>query len=146
MHRYQKILVAVELTDKTDRDLLEKAKTLTDQATRIYLVHAVEHLNAYGSAQAYPAIADVEHQISKEHQTILTQLAEEYQIDAQHTFIEMGTPASVVANKANEIGADLVIVGSQTRHGLAVLLGSTADSILHKTPCDILAVRLGKIN
>jgi universal stress protein A len=33
-------------------------------------------------------------------------------------------------------------VGSHGRHGLALLLGSTANSVLHGSPCDVLAVRV----
>ena len=34
------------------------------------------------------------------------------------------------------------MVGSHGRHGLALLLGSTANDVLHGAPCDVLAVRL----
>ncbi|HEU5398021.1 MAG TPA: universal stress protein, partial [Gammaproteobacteria bacterium] len=37
---------------------------------------------------------------------------------------------------------DLIVLGSHERHGLALLLGSTEKSILHKAACDVLAVRL----
>ena len=38
---------------------------------------------------------------------------------------------------------DLVVVGSHGRHGLALLLGSTANGVLHGSPTDVLAVRVG---
>ncbi|MEO1899758.1 MAG: universal stress protein, partial [Methylococcales bacterium] len=37
---------------------------------------------------------------------------------------------------------DLIVVGSHGRHGLALLLGSTANGVLHHAVCDVLAVRL----
>ena len=43
----------------------------------------------------------------------------------------------------DEILADLIVVGSHGRHGLALLLGSTASGVLHGAPCDVLAVRVG---
>jgi universal stress protein A len=39
---------------------------------------------------------------------------------------------------------DLVVVGSHGRHGLSLLLGSTANGVLHGAGCDVLAVRVGK--
>jgi universal stress protein A len=36
-----------------------------------------------------------------------------------------------------------VVVGSHGRHGLALLLGSTANGVLHGSPTDVLAVRVG---
>ncbi len=44
---------------------------------------------------------------------------------------------------AKDAGADLIVVGSHGRHGLALLFsGSTANSVLHDAPCDVLAVRV----
>jgi len=45
---------------------------------------------------------------------------------------------------AEEISADLVILGSRERHGVAVLLNLTEDTILHAAPCDVLAIRLSE--
>jgi len=52
-------------------------------------------------------------------------------------------PETEIHTLANEIGADLIVVGSHGRHGLALLLGSTANGVLHGAPCDVLAVRVG---
>ena len=47
-------------------------------------------------------------------------------------------------NRATEQACDLIVVGSHGRHGLALLLGSTANDVLHGAPCDVLAVHLKK--
>jgi universal stress protein A len=44
---------------------------------------------------------------------------------------------------AVERGADLIVIGSHGRHGLQLLLGSTANGVLHLSECDVLAVRVG---
>jgi universal stress protein A len=36
----------------------------------------------------------------------------------------------------------LIVVGSHGRHGVRLLLGSTANGILHHAKCDVLAVRI----
>lgn len=36
--------------------------------------------------------------------------------------------------------ADLIVVGSHRNYGLDVLLGNTADGIVHRAPCDVLVV------
>jgi universal stress protein A len=43
---------------------------------------------------------------------------------------------------AEEQQVDLVVTGSHGRHGLALILGSTANAILHGAKCDVLAVRI----
>ena len=45
---------------------------------------------------------------------------------------------------ANEKGIDLIVVGSNGRHGFQLLLGSVSTGVLHGAPCDVLAVRVGK--
>ena len=53
-----------------------------------------------------------------------------------------GTPASAVAKKAEEIDAELVVVGTHGRTGLARLtLGSVAESVVRAAGCSVLVVR-----
>lgn len=53
-----------------------------------------------------------------------------------------GSPESRIVEKAEEIKADLIIVGS---HGYnrweRLLLGSVSDSVIHHAPCSVLVVR-----
>jgi len=53
-----------------------------------------------------------------------------------------GSPESRIVEKAEEIEADLIIVGS---HGYnrweRLLLGSVSDSVIHHAPCSVLVVR-----
>ncbi len=56
-----------------------------------------------------------------------------------------GRPESEIHRIAEEQGADLIVVGSHGRHGLALLLGSTANGVLHGASCDVLAVRVGEV-
>ncbi len=53
-----------------------------------------------------------------------------------------GSPESRIVEKAEEISADLIIVGS---HGYnrweRLLLGSVSDSVIHHAPCSVLVVR-----
>ncbi|MDH3609474.1 MAG: universal stress protein, partial [Gammaproteobacteria bacterium] len=39
------------------------------------------------------------------------------------------------------IKADLIIVGAHGAHGIKKLIGSTAQSVLNNSTCDVLAVR-----
>jgi len=53
-----------------------------------------------------------------------------------------GRAAQTIAEAAAEIGADLVVIGTHGRSGLAhMLLGSVAEQILRSTSCSVLAVR-----
>ena len=56
--------------------------------------------------------------------------------------MEIGSPKAEIIRIAEDMGADLIVVGSHGRHGIALLLGSTAASVVHHAKCDVLAVRL----
>ena len=54
-----------------------------------------------------------------------------------------GIPSLRIAQEATEVGADLVVLGTHGRTGLAhVLLGSTAERVIASAPCPVLTVRM----
>ena len=59
-------------------------------------------------------------------------------------YIVVGHLVSEVIKAADKEEADLIVIGSHGRHGLQLLLGSTANGVLHLAKCDVLAVRVGQ--
>ena len=53
-----------------------------------------------------------------------------------------GVPKQEIIHIADQEQVDLIVVGSHGRHGLSLLLGSTANSVLHYAKCDVMAIRL----
>lgn len=53
-----------------------------------------------------------------------------------------GDPATAIVEKARDVGADLIVVGTHGR-GLArdILLGSVSTKVTHHAHCDVLVVR-----
>jgi len=56
--------------------------------------------------------------------------------------VEAGNTKAEILRVAKEISADLIVLGSRERHGLAILVNFTEDTVLHAAHCDVLAVRL----
>ena len=58
------------------------------------------------------------------------------------TAVRIGVPHDEVVAHARECGADLIVVGTHG-HGFVghVLMGSTAERVLHHAPCPVLVVR-----
>jgi nucleotide-binding universal stress UspA family protein len=53
-----------------------------------------------------------------------------------------GTPFQEIIETAKEIGADLIIMGTQGRTGLPhLLLGSVAEQVVRLAPCPVLVTR-----
>lgn len=137
---YKHILFATDLSEDTYH-LLEKVRQmrmLTDGLLSI--VHVVEPLPGY--SYAYLGIEDIEGQLLNEARQSLTKLGEKMNVVPKHLFIEVGPTKTKILKIAEEIGADLIICGSHGRHGLSLLLGSTANAVLHGANCDVLTVRL----
>lgn len=56
--------------------------------------------------------------------------------------LETGDPVEVILRVAQELPADLIVVGSHGRTGLArLLMGSVAEQIVRKAPCPVLVVK-----
>ena len=103
-------------------------------------MHVVEPIPAY----AYPGFAgfaEVELSIREQAEKELTTLAETLGVDAKHQLLEFGSTKNEVLRVAEENKVDLIVTGSHGKHGLALLLGSTAQAILHGAHCDMLIVR-----
>jgi len=55
---------------------------------------------------------------------------------------QVGSPLDVISDTVEDIGADLVVMGTHGRRGLERLfLGSTATKVLRRMPCAVVTVR-----
>lgn len=58
--------------------------------------------------------------------------------------VEEGEPTAAILDRALELPADLLVLGTQARRGMQrLLLGSVTESVLHDAPCPVLAVPPG---
>lgn len=143
MKTYQHILLAVELTLESDKRIIQKAKELLSQChAKLSLVHGVEHFLNYGAAYSIPGGFDVEEQIVNAAKEELKKIAEELHAPIEHQIVKVGSAKHIIVDEAENMKADLIIVGSHGRHGVGLLLGSTANAVIHAAKCDVLAVRL----
>lgn len=137
---YNHILFATDLTDDTDY-ITNKVRAMRDYTkSKLSLIHVVEPMPGY--SYAYLGIEDIEGQLIEEAKTALAKLGEQLGVDGKDQWIEVGSTKSKILGVAADIHADLIICGSHGRHGLSLLLGSTANAILHSAKCDVLTVRL----
>ncbi len=137
---YKHILLATDLIDDT-RFLTDKVRSLRGlTGAKLSLVHIVEPLPGY--SYAYLGVEDIEGQLIDESKVALKKMGEQLAVEDKDLWVEVGPTKSKILELAESIGADLIICGSHGRHGLSLLLGSTANAILHGAKCDVLTVRL----
>ena len=140
MSEYKNVLVALDLSAESNQ-VLERAKALASNATLI-LVHVIEPL-AYAYGGDIPMdLSEVQEQLQQQATQQLQKLAAAAGIPAERAYVVVGQPTSEIHRLAEENNVDLTVVGSHGRQGLALLLGSTANGVLHGAKCDVLAVRV----
>ena len=79
----------------------------------------------------------------KEHHVKAThKLAEKYQIPTSQCHIKEGLPEDVLPQVANQLDAELVVMGTVGRTGIsAALIGNTAEHVIDSLNCDVLALK-----
>ena len=142
MNGYKKILLVVDLSE--DSSIIgERAKVIAEcyQST-ITLLHVVEYVPVEPMGEARLPTVQIEGELVDRARTKLAELAKRLGLADSLQIVETGSIKSEIVRAAQKLGADLIVLGSRERHGLAILLNFTEDSILHAAPCDVLAVRL----
>ena len=79
--------------------------------------------------------------LRKAAQSLLEKLSETVEgLDVEiHT--DAGNPAEVIVRVADEVGADLIVVGSKGMRGKRRILGSVPNSVAHKAGCHVLVAK-----
>lgn len=144
MNNYQHILLAVDFSEHGDF-VAQKARYLASKyQAKLSIIHIVDNLPitdaAYGPV--IPFDIDLNEELMNAAKKHLAEMGKQLSIPEDRQFLEMGNAKLEIVATAEEQYADLIVLGSHGRHGLALLLGSTANGVLHHAKCDVLAVRL----
>jgi len=124
---------------------------ITDQAKQLAaIIKANVHLvNSFPSTPINIAIeipefntTDYNENILKHHQQAMIAHANKFDISVVNTHVKEGLPESVIEEVANNVDAELVILGTVGRTGLsAALIGNTAEHVIDQLNCDVLALK-----
>ncbi|MCH1550202.1 MAG: universal stress protein, partial [Pseudomonadales bacterium] len=113
-------------------------------SSELHIVHVIEPLGLTYGGDVPMDLSSVQEQIQEQAKAHLAEFAAELGVSESRQHLIFGRPESEIQRTADQEQADLIVVGSHGRHGLALLLGSTANGVLHGAGCDVLAVRVGK--
>lgn len=145
MAQYSHILLAADFHEESGK-VVARAQALCEaNQCKLSLVHVIEPIGvAYGGE--FPLdLGDLHRELEKQAREKLTELGKTLNVPAERQYLEVGITEREILRVAKEQGVDLIVLGSHGRHGLALLLGSTANGVLHHAHCDVLAVRVGKV-
>ena len=140
---YKKILVALDFSPESEA-VGRRAVELAERCgARLSLIHVLEYLPMdLGDGMLPVEPMGFDEELENQAKERMAELAAKLGLEHSPRRLEVGATRGEILRAAEEEGCDLIVVGSHERHGLALLLGSTANSIVHHAPCDVLAVRI----
>ncbi len=145
----RRILVATDFSAEADSALLASLELSSGAPTdtQIFLLHAFlvpydlmsanGHVSTTAGQEQWQSAQDeVEQRLESRARSL-----REAGITVEISGLE-GYPPEVIIDKAAERDVDLIAMGTHGRTGLKhVLLGSTAERVIHRAPCPVLTVR-----
>jgi len=105
-------------------------------------LHAVEPLSITYGGDIPMDFSSIQDEIYQQATEQLAVFCADLAVSEERQHLVIGRPEVEIANMAETLGIDLIVVGSHERYGLAILLGSTTDGVLHSAACDVLAVKV----
>lgn len=146
MSGYAKIVVAVDLSNETDV-IMKRALDVASEESEIHMVYVQEPMDSvymgvvpYGPV--FVGMDEVEENLRNELKEKLDTIGARYGVDEDCRHFLNGTPAREIHRFADEEDMDLIVLGTHGQKGVQLLLGATANSVLHGSNCDVLAVRI----
>jgi len=146
MSLYQHIVVAIDLR-KESKKVIKKAQDVLAEGGVIELLHVAEPIDAGLWAGApFGAVVvnteELEQEAIKGKQIRLKDFGNKFSISESKQHVEIGKPSRVIKKFAEEHDCDLIVIGTHGQNGWELLLGSTANGVLHGAPCDVLSVQM----
>ena len=146
MSGYTSIAVAVDLSDESGI-IIRRALDVAGEGSKIHLIYVQEPMDSvymgvvpYGPV--FVGMNEVEENLKSELKGKLDALGEEFGIPSEDRHFLNGAPAKEIHRFADEHDIELVVLGTHGQKGVQLLLGATANSVLHGSNSDVLAVRI----
>jgi nucleotide-binding universal stress UspA family protein len=145
----KRILVPVDFSDDSLRALQYAKDFATPFKAELVLLYVVEPIYYATPADMYATSPNLALLIDEQRRSGKAQLA---RLEAKlakgrrkvRGVLKAGSPAQVIVDTAKRLKADMIIMSTHGRSGLAhVLLGSVAERVVRGASCPVLTVRRG---
>lgn len=148
---YKRILIASDGSELADRALdhgLQLAKLAGSEVTIVTVTEPVTIVGggyasiAGGVVDPLPELVEAQEKAARELLQRAAKRAADQGVTAKTVLVDNTFAAEGVVATANEIGAELIIMGSHGRRGLnRLLLGSQTNNVLAHTKIPVLVTR-----
>lgn len=142
---YRHVMAPLDLKQDSERVLRAAVAVAKRNNARLSVLHVVEYAPIDpGGDIMLPTPLDITDKLTERAESDLALLCERCGANGATRSVVVGSIKGEILQAASSGNADLIVIGNHERHGLAILLNHTEDTLLHEAPCDILAIRLGK--
>ena len=137
----RKILVATDFSEGSDEAIERAIQIARPAGAAVEIIHVVELAEEFPFGTTYfdadygALYANIDLQLSRR--------ADRFRAAglACETKIVEGAASTEIARRGRDIGADLIVVGTHGRTGLAhAMLGSVAERVVRRSSCPVLTV------
>lgn len=143
------VLRSEELELRLNDRILDAAAKLAQQCNaRLQLLHVYDWSAVYASDMGFgalPVAADYGAAMGKLEREAFAKLAERHGVPPECRHFIEGIPLITICTFAIEHKVDVIVMGTVQHGGLNKLLGTTAEHLLHRAPCSVLAVKPGDL-
>ena len=137
----RKVLVATDFSDASDEAIDRAIEMARPSGAEVEIVHVLELAEEFPFGTTYfdadygALYANVDLQLSRRADRFL-----EAGLACQTRIVE-GSASTQIVERGQNIGADLIVVGTHGRTGLAhAMLGSVAERVVRRASCPVLTV------
>jgi universal stress protein A len=142
MARYKKLLVLLDLSVDSEQVAIAARDLAAHMNASMVVLHVVEFVPVEPLGESLMPTVQIEDELINRSRAKLEEFIVRLELANATGRVEAGNTKSEILRVAEQEGVDLIVLGSRERHGLAILVNFTEDTVLHAAHCDVLAVRL----
>ena len=144
MATIQRILVPTDFSEPADAALTYAVDLAAKVGGRVSLIHVFDDPFAGGryTAEYIPMPAEMRAEMLANLRKQLADIVAERGYSEVTPELLVGSTAGAIVDAARAQNADLIVMGTHGRHGVAhLLLGSVAERVVRTAPCPVLTIR-----
>ena len=141
------LLVPFDFSEYSEYALDYAVNLAAQLGATIHLVHVIAIPTAGVPEVVVPINATVIENMVVDYQKELDKIANARRTTAPvgQVHVRIGDAREVILHAAEEIGADMIVMGTHGRRGFKrALLGSVAETVVRSAPCPVLTIRSPK--
>jgi universal stress protein A len=142
MGPYRKILLLLDLSDASDQVALACRQIAAYSDAEILALHVVDFVPVEPMGETLMPSVEIETELMQRARARLDDMVARLGMARTTCRVAAGITKAEILRVAEREQVDLIVLGSRERHGLAILVNFTEDTVLHAAHCDVLAIRL----